>query len=245
MKTAIHQKWLLRTIFISFSLFLLAACTGSRPAIPSPAPASGPETITRSLFDPGTRSISEEDIQRLLNGRLDLPDTLRIALLHYGSGRVSRYYQAYWSNEEYLKIKQGYIDTFREELSGNSRVSRIILMPELLLGSRPDIFTLREAAVRLQADLLFIFSIHSDIYYEYKAFRKNEAKAFATCEALLLDIRTGMIPFSEIITRDITTRKSPEDTDDNELRKRAENEAVNFVLPIISQRLNEYLRTAP
>lgn len=235
----------MRIILFLLPLFLIGGCTGNRllPADPSPSPGD-PENISRSLFRHDQQTISEDDIQRLLNGRINLPDTLRIALLNYGSNTISRYYQAYRSSEEYLKLKQSYIDTFLKELSTNGRIARIILMPELLLGPQPNLLTLRETAVRLQADVLFIFSLNSDIYYEYKTFRKDEAKAFATCEALMMDIRTGMIPFSEVISRDAIARKSPADANDTELRKRAEKEAVESVLAAVSRRLNEYLRSA-
>lgn len=241
----------MKSILLFLSIALLAGCIGTRPTAGgslsgsslASEPYSDPEILTRSLFDFQDRTISEEDIQRLLDGRIDLPDTLRIALLNYGSNTVSRYYNSYWSNEEFLKLKQGYIDAIRDQLRSNPRIAKIILMPELLMGHNPNIFTLREAAVRLQADVLFIFSLHSDIYYDYKTFRKDEAKAFATCEALLMDIRTGVIPFSEVVSRDALARKSPADANETELRKRAENEAVSTVLPAIAERLNEYLRT--
>ena len=44
----------------------------------SPRPV---ETITESLFDSKDRTISEADIQRLLNGDIKLPDTIRIAII--------------------------------------------------------------------------------------------------------------------------------------------------------------------
>ena len=117
-----------------------------------------------------------------------------------------------------------------------------MLMPKLLIGASPNIFTLREAAVRLQADVLFIFSINSDIYYNYKVFKKNEVKAFASCESLLMDIRTGIIPYAEIVSRDTLVQKINEDLNDSIFRKRAESDAVRLTLTEIGQGLHNYLK---
>ena len=80
-----------------------------------------------------------------------------------------------------------------------------------MVGGNASITQLREAAVRLQADMLLIFSLKSDIYSKYRAFAKDEAKAFATNETLLMDIRTGVIPFSNVVTRDTLIKKGTED----------------------------------
>ena len=42
------------------------------------------EPITESLFNDKDRTLSESDIQKLLDGKLNLPDTLRLAVFKYG-----------------------------------------------------------------------------------------------------------------------------------------------------------------
>ena len=169
-----------------------------------------------------------------------LPDTLRIAVLNFQSNSGS-YYGAYWNNEEYLNLQQEYFRTLETALAPHRRVQKIKLMPKLMIGTQPNIFSLREAAVRLQADLLLIFSVNSNIYYKYKVFKKNEAKAFATCEALLMDIRTGIIPYSEVVTREQLLRKSEEDFNNLDLQKNAERQAVVASLEEIGKRIFTFL----
>jgi hypothetical protein len=65
---------------------------------------------------------------------------------------------------------------------------------------------LREAAVRMQADLLVVFRITSDVYYKYVVFAKNKVKVYSTSEAVLLDVRTGLVPFTRIVTRETSRR---------------------------------------
>ncbi len=198
--------------------------------------------ITESLFKSDKSTISEADIQRLLDGEIRLPDTVRVALLNFGSNSTRRYYANYWMNEDYLKLKQSYLDIIEEKLSRSGRVGKTMVVPKLILSHNPDIVQLREAAVRLQADVILIFTVKSDIYYKYKMFKKSEAKAFATCEALLMDIRTGVIPFSEVVTSDMLVSKEDSDLTEEEMRMRAENEATQKTLNEVADKLVQFFR---
>ncbi|MEZ5040732.1 MAG: hypothetical protein R2828_12585 [Saprospiraceae bacterium] len=226
-------------------LLISSSCELSKNIPPasyaSPNPTE-PSYLTKSLFNFADRTLSEEDIAQILNSEIKLPDTIRLAILNYSDNTSNRYYYNYWNNEEYLKLQQAYIDVFKTTLSANSQVKKIILMPKLMIGTSPNIFTLRESAVRLQANLFLVFSIHSDIYYQYKVFKKNEAKAFATVEALLMDVKTGIIPYSEIITRDNQVTRTEADLNDQDTQKRAENGAIYKTLEELSARLNAYLK---
>ena len=234
----------LAPVILFLSLLIgLSSCGSTRiPSSTFSAPPSNPEPLTRSLFNFEGRSISEDDIARILSSEIQLPDTVRLAILNYSSSSVNRYYSSYWSNEEFLKLQQSFIDIFKNKLEANGKVKRVILMPKLMIGNNPNIFTLRESAVRLQADLFLIFSINSDIYYRYKVFKKDEAKAYATAEALLMDVRTGIIPYSEIVTHEKqVTKDNTLDLTDQDTQKRAENGAVQMTLEDLSTRLNRYL----
>ena len=189
-----------------------------------------PEIITKSLFDTKNATLSEENIQRLLNGKIIIPDTIRIAIFKYASNSINRYYSNWWYDEEYLKVQQSYIDTLVDQIKESKRVKKVILMPSIMTSGSSDITQLRESAVRLQADMLLVFCVTSDIYYKYKAFQKDEAKAFATCETILMDIRTGVIPHSSVITREYFVKKQSTDLTLDETRKRAETGAVILTL---------------
>lgn len=201
-----------------------------------------PEVITQSLFDDKDRTISEADIQRLLNGEIEIPDTVQVAIYKYGGNSLSRYFSYYRSDEEFLKLQQNYIDTLVSQFNKAAKVKKVILVPSIMTNNAPNITQLRETAVRLQADLLFIFNLNSDIYYKYKAFQRNEAKAFATCEALLMDTRTGVIPHSSVITSEKTVTKSSSDLSNDETRKRAENGAVILSLVETGRRAAIFLK---
>lgn len=232
--------------FLLMAVFIIS-CGTSRPNSgvldgSSGAEYTEPEIITQSLFNDKESNLSEADIQRLLNGKIVLPDTLRIALLNYSHNRNNRYYTYYWSNEEYLQLKQRSIDTLRSQISALANVQKVTPMPAILANTNSKLVQMREAAVRLQSDLLLIYHLRSDIYYQYKFFQKDIAKAYATCELVLMDVRTGMIPFSTIRTTEYTTRKQEQDINIDELRKRAEERAILQTLGKVGAEVAVFLR---
>ena len=198
------------------------------------------ESITESLFAEKDRTLSEENIQKLLDGKLTLPDTLRIALFRYGM--TNRYYNKFYgfADESAVHSQQNYIDTLVSGLKDNRHVQSVHPIPSLMLSNSPTITQLRETSVRLLSDLLIVYSSTSDIYYKYKVFKKDEAKAFATTEVLIMDIRTGLIPFSTTITKDFLTKSLPNELIE-ETRKRAEKEAVILTLVETGKRIDAFL----
>ena len=233
------RNLLLFAIVVAFA----ASCTAPQSYLQSAAldQSGTTPTISESLFAAKDRTISEADIQRLLNGRIQIPDTVRVAVYRFGGVSTNRYYIAQWNNEEFLKTQQSFLDTLMVQLQPLDRVEEVFLVPSMLTQANPNMTQLREAAVRLQADLLLVFSVNSDIYYKYKTFKKNESKAFATCESILLDTRTGVIPHSHVVTRESLVVKEKEDWTNEELRKRAENAAIAHTLIDTGRSVAEFL----
>ncbi|MEM6726248.1 MAG: hypothetical protein AAF598_19560 [Bacteroidota bacterium] len=215
------------SFLLLFFCAFISACSSTTRATSTPGyeiQQTTNDKITSSLFNSNDRTISEENIQRLLDGQIELGDSLRLAVYQYASSSTNRY--GFYNDEEYLNTQQGFIDTMVYELKRSDRIQKVILIPPIMIDNSPNITELREAAVRLQADVLLIYAINSDTYYKFKAFQKNESKAFATCQSLLMDCRTGVIPHSEIITKEHFVRKENEDWTAEETRNRAENGAV-------------------
>lgn len=233
----------LKNSILILTIGLLSSCAMSHPNrnYTPYAATVGSDTIQESLFTSDQQTISEEDIRRLLDGNIKLPDSARIAVYNFGTSSLSSFYSAYRYNEEFLKLKQSYMDTLSSKLNTSERVQKVILMPSMITSRNVTLTNLRESAVRLQADLLIIFSTKSDIYYKYKAFRKDQAKAYATIETVLLDIRTGVVPFSSIITKERLIQKEDKDLNITETQKRAANEAVIAALSESSKALVEFL----
>ena len=73
---------------------------------------------------------------------------------------------------------------------------------------------------------MVIFSISSDIYSKYKLFQKPDIKSFATTQLIILDVRTGLVSFSTMSTRDQLSQKKKEELDNAEATNRIQHEAV-------------------
>lgn len=241
----IKQK-LIKPITIFSTIVLLASCAGVQQ-MPSSYPSqsvSDPDVIEQSLFSSKDKTISEEDIQRLLNGRIIIGDSVRIAIFNYSSHSQRTTYTNYYyyrTDEEYLKTQQSYIETLSNNLTKSKKTQKIILMPSIMADNQSSITNLRETAVRLQADLLMVYNIKSDIYYKYKTFKADEAKAFATVECFLMDTRTGVIPFTTVTTRESFQKKTSKEISTDELRKNTEKDAVIKALDAIGLEIYEYL----
>lgn len=201
-----------------------------------------------SLFKSDQEILGEEAIKTILSSKLVLPQKAKIALMKFpGAGRgASGYYgYYYWRSENYIRTQQEYIDTMSSTLSKSNRVSEVTLLPSLLTPKDSTIPVLREAAVRLQADLLLVFRIASDIYHQPKIFAKDKVKAYSICEAVLLDVRTGLIPFTTVVTEEKIEHKEKEDLEIKETMKRAENAAVLDSLNIVASKLVAFLNAVP
>jgi hypothetical protein len=241
------------TLF-AFATFLLASCSVSRPVPTHTTFADDgllareaqnvPSAITQSLFADNEATISEENIQKILDGTLTLPEKLRVAVVRLES-RQRQARPMFWStNEAFLRGRQSHLDLLSEKMKNSQRVERVSIVPEILISSNPTFVTIREAAVRTQADVVAIFSTHSDIYTRSRFFSSDDIKAFATTQFILLDVRTGLIPFSTIITKEYQSQRIREiDFDVSEARSRIINEAVLLSMNEIGVQLVEFFNT--
>lgn len=207
---------------------------------------SSEPVLARSLFNSDQSVISQAAIDTILSSKIIIPENVKLALIKF-SGSIdqnsSMYGYGYWRSESYLKLQQSYVDTLSNRILASDRISSVSVLPSLLTPQNPTIPILREAAVRLQSPLLVVYRINSDIYEEYRAFRANRSKAYATVELVLLDIRTGIIPFTAISTKEYQSTKQKNDITVNDFLRRTEAVAVNRALEDTAERLTKFLAT--
>ena len=227
-------------LFIAIILLLLSCETTRQIGNPVNQNDLNNDTmIIQSLFNDKASTISEEGIQKILDGTYRLPQQLRVAIVRIENNQQKRYY--YWNDEDYLKTQQSYLDLFEDKFKHSTRVTKVSIIPDLLISKTPSFTNIREAAVRLQADVVVIYSISGDIYSKYKFFTKPDIKAFATTQLIILDVRTGLIPFSTIVTKDVVSQKKKEELDNSEAKNRIQNEAVLLTINEIAQKIAAFL----
>jgi hypothetical protein len=201
-----------------------------------------PSIITESLFNDKDRTLSEESIKTLLDGKLILPDTLRVAVFKVGMN--NRFYSKMLYSRNYevsVRGQQSLFDSLATSLKQSPRVEQVHSIPTMMLSNYPNITQLREASVRLQSDILVVYSTTSDIYHHQKVIKKDEIKAFATTELFVLDVRTSLIPFSTVVTKDFVAKEIKGELN-AETRKRAEQEATLQTLMEISEQIKVFLK---
>ncbi len=219
----------------------LSSCYVSKPTGQASQGYYEQEPISKSLFNDKTSTISEENIQKILDGNYSLPTNLRVSLVKLESTTQSRR-NYYWNDEEYLKSQQQYLDLFTSKFKQSDRVQKVSMIPDLLISNNPTFTNIREAAVRTQSDIVVIYAINSDLYSKYKLFAKSNIKAFATTQLIILDVRTGLIPFSTIVTKEYRSRRQENELNDNEASNRIKNEAVLLTIQEIGERINLFLK---
>lgn len=214
----------------------------SQPSVDKTVDAYGfysqPEDIMQSLFSDKDATITEENIQRILNGKYKLPETLRVAIVNLENNQYRRYY---WNDEDYLSSRQKYLETLTQNFKNQNRVKSVSLIPEIMLPGSPTFGSIREAAVRMQADVVIVYSVSGGMYSNYKMFKGSTYKAFATTQVLMIDVRTGLVPFTRVISKDTIAKKEDSDFNSDEARKRIQEEAVMKTLDEICSDLNNYI----
>jgi hypothetical protein len=221
--------------------------SGHAPAMKSALYQERP-TLETSLFRSDQEVLSEEAIKTILDSKLVLPQKAKLAIMKFpgAEGMAVKYYgYDYLRAEGYLKTQQEYIDSLSQKLINSDRIIEVTLLPSLLTPKDATTPVLREAAVRLQSNLLLVFRVTSDIYQQYKWLAKDKVKAFSTVEVILLDVKTGLIPYTSVVTRESTKFKETSDFDINETRKRAEKEAVLASLNTIANDVSEFFSSVP
>jgi hypothetical protein len=228
---------------------LLAGCTEiptNRMPVMATAAYSAQEPIATSLFPSDQAILSDEAVAKILTSKLELPAKAKLALMKFpeeeGAGSYGRYY---WRNEEFLRLQQEQVDALSHGLLASDQIQEVMPLPSLMMPSRLSISTLREAAVRMQADLLLIYRVGNDTYSQSRAFSKDRVKAYSTCELVLLDVRTGLVPFTRVVSREQMEQKQPADLDLSETMRRAEQTSSTQALNAAAEELVGYIRTVP
>ena len=137
------------------------------------------------------------------------------------------------------------MDALTQALQASDQIAEVTPLPALMTPSRVSIPVLREAAVRMQADLLLVFRVGSDTYSQYRAFSKDKVKAYSTCELVLLDVRTGLVPFTRVVSRERIQLKQATDLDLSETMRRAEQASAAEALKAGAEDLVVFVKSVP
>jgi len=240
----------LLNVEVALACLLVSGCVPMRKEatpIMSTSEYQARPPLEGSLFPSDQAVLGDEAIKRILSSKVELPEKARVAVMKFplGDDTAGRYGYYYWRQEEYVKTQQEYSDALSTTLVASKRIAEVTPLPSLMTPRQASVPVLREAAVRMQADLLLVYRVTSDSYYKYTVFAKDKVKVYSTCEAVLLDVRTGLVPFTKIITREKLAAKQPNDLDLNETMRRAEKDAALEALKTVADDLVNFLSLLP
>lgn len=219
------------------SLLVVALVATGCASTASFAPQPGPEPEPFALVAGAT--LDEAAVSRLLDAEVRIPRDASMAVLQIpGSARGRSYF---FANVDPLEARETTLNVLRGQMLGEGRVGEIEMLPGLLAPATPDVPVLREIAVRLQADLLLVFRARGDLYQADRIFRADRFDARATCEAVLLDVRTGAFPFTTVVTRQVETVKQRDDLTDAAARTRAVQQAEQEAVSEMARQVAAFL----
>lgn len=195
-----------------------------------------------SLFPADQAILPDAAVAKILSSSVRVYEHPKLAIIKFPDQGAQYYGPYYWRNEDYVKLQESQITALTSPLP-LEEMGRVFPLPSLMTPRQMSIPLLREAAVRVQADLLLIYRTHSDTYTRWRAFAKDKVKAYSTCEVVVLDIATGIAPFTTVMTRDRLETKTSEDLDFSETTRRAEQGATSDALHAAADDLAKFVKT--
>lgn len=225
--------------------FALTACaatyTQPRPAdyaaesLDASAQRAASET---SLFSSDADVLSDADIARVLDYKYAPPARSRIAVLPLGWNAWTG-----WS-EQMAVAAEAVNAALVAQLRGSPRVYDASFLPTMLVPEKRTVPYLREAAARYQADLVLMFRQGCRSFEKYRLFSANQTRAFCSVEAVLLDVRTGLVPFVATATQVFEAQQQDRDLNFRETVLNAQLNAIGTALAEVAQATVRFLESA-
>lgn len=225
-----------------FLLICFAVFSGCATVPKTPKPASyyekaafAQETELASLFSSDSTILSDADIKHILEYRYSPQNQNRIGIITIAQNSLFG-----WSDEIHksgVEVQSKLVS----KLLSSFMVFDAAYLPGLLIPEKKTVGHFREAGARYQADLLLIYRVSFRTYEKYKFLSPQKINSYCTVEAVLLDIRTGIVPFSMVGTRDFLTEQSDQDYNNKDTMHRSELAALGFVLEEVGEQVVSFL----
>jgi hypothetical protein len=203
-------------------------------------------TINASLVKDEKALLSEEAIRALLESRIRIRDRVKLAVLplgHSGTHGTDRWWGGQSREADFPQQRKTYLEALEGPLSDTGRFTEITHVPALMLPPEPSLTRLREAAALMQAELLLVYSTQSQLvtWESTIIFVKDEVRAMASIELILLDVRTGVVPYAETFHAEHLEKERSKDLSIVETQRRAERKATLLVMGRAAEGLKRFM----
>jgi len=229
---------MIRITFFGLVISALVGCTVPLTTMSRPDAyydSAFTEQVGASLFSGDAATLSDDAINTILSYKYTPPKLSRVALMPFGREIWSN-----WSEELSLASEQIQTNVIDQLMSAPS-VYDASYLPSILIPERRTVPHLREAAARYQADLLLVYRSYCQTFERYRIFAADRSRAYCGVEAVLLDTRTGLVPFTSVASESYDVTENKADTNFRETRLRAQLEATAQALGKVSSEVVDFL----
>jgi hypothetical protein len=193
------------------------------------------DTPGASLFAGDAEILSDEAISNILEYEYKPPALSRVALMPFGREVWSQ-----WSEELSAASDQMRKEVL-DRLTASPRVFDASYLPSILIPQNKSVPHLREAAARYQADLLIVYRSYCRSFERYRLFSADRSRAYCGVEAVLLDTRTGLVPFTSVALETFDAEQNETDINFRETMLKAQLQAIASALADVSSEIVRFL----
>jgi len=222
--------------WMTLAALAAVAISGCTPARMNYAPSdqrgyAQRPVVSESLFKSDQKIVSNEAIRSILNGRIELPDDCNVAVVQLHNGYFVRR----------AGREAAYLDALVGDLKKSEKVAGVTQIPDLLLPVAASVPKLREAAARLQCELILVCRINNRMNYRNRFLRKDTAKVRSSAEGLLIHTRTGIVPFTAVIDEEHKNTEKRADATEWDFSERASTEATLCAMSTLGRSVKTFL----
>lgn len=199
------------------------------------------EEIDQSYSFTDDKPLKESEIRELLSKKVIFPSSIKMAVVRLGHAiDITTLMNFKMKEGQSLVVNDELADTIESLRKSNKRIKEVAFIPTMLMPATPTIQNLRNIAALMQADLLLIFKSRSRTDTKLMIIKENEAKSVATVEAIVLDVKSGTIPYSTVSTNWSHVKSEKGDFSNTELYLRAGMEAENKSIKEIVSHVSKF-----
>lgn len=206
---------------------ILAGCGPSERAMAISSSNGLSKNIEGSIFPSDQGAGSNDDIIKVLEGKVPIKEGGSLAILSIGDMQY---------------IEAGYGDRIKEkihsELKGNKYVGSVITVPKMLMPTKVSVSNIREMGARLQCENVLVYTSYSDYRYDTKIFSKSEVRACLTIEGVVVNVRTGCMPLAVSVDKEAIIKEVDADYNRYEFYNRAKRECLMAGISDICTKIN-------
>ncbi len=186
------------------------------------------------------KKLTVEQVKALLEQKLALPKEIKIAVVKLEhEWDLTTMTEMHFQRNQSLIVGDQSARAFHDIQGKQKNIHEIAVVPGMLIPKDKTIESMRDIAALMQADLLMVIKTRSQTESKFKMFNKDEVKTVTTVETMIIDVKTGVIPYTNV-TSESFHQKQDKDFSYEELYLKATLKAEDKALAEVFRNVGEY-----